>query len=255
MRRPWKVAVAVVLGAALVPSSALAAPSITITNPENGKTYDKNAPVAVAFSCTGATSCTATDGKNQPLANGAMLDTSTVGSSYITVTASDGTSTTQQQAVYSVAEPGSGPGGGGNVPATLNLTLGTPTAFAPFIPGVGKDYTATLTAQLVSTAGDATLTVADPSATQTGHLVNGAFALPAALQVAGARPPADGQTAPALVFAPVGGSAAPTTVITYAEPLNETDTLTFKQPIAAADSLRTGSYSKTLTFTLSTTTP
>ena len=32
-------------------------------------------------------------------------------------------------------------------------------------------------------------------------------------------------------------------------------TITFKQHIGANDALRTGSYSKTLTFTLSTTTP
>ena len=39
-----------------------------------------------------------------------------------------------------------------------------------------------MTANVTSTAGDALLTVADPSATATGHLVNGAFALPQALQ-------------------------------------------------------------------------
>jgi hypothetical protein len=240
-----------VVGAALVPSSALAAPTITITNPESGKTYTKGQPVAVAFTCTDATECTATDGKGAALANGAMLDTGTVGQSYITVTAKDATTTTQQQAVYFVAEPGGNPGGGGDVPATLNLTLGTPTAFAPFIPGVARDYTATLAAQLLSTAGDATLTVSDPSATQTGHLVNAGFALPAALQVAGSRP----EQKEAVTFASVGGSAAPTTVLTYNAPINESDTLTFKQPIGSTDSLRTGSYSKTLTFTLSTTSP
>ena len=32
-------------------------------------------------------------------------------------------------------------------------------------------------------------------------------------------------------------------------------TINFKQHISAGDALRTGSYSKTLTFTLSTTTP
>ena len=32
---------------------------------------------------------------------------------------------------------------GGTVPATLGLTLGTPASFAPFIPGVARDYTAT----------------------------------------------------------------------------------------------------------------
>ena len=31
---------------------------------------------------------------------------------------------------------------GGNVPATLSLTLGTPASFGAFIPGVGKDYDA-----------------------------------------------------------------------------------------------------------------
>ena len=36
---------------------------------------------------------------------------------------------------------------------------------------------------------------------------------------------------------------------------NEAVTVDFKQSIGANDALRTGSYSKTLTFTLSTTTP
>src|SRR4051794_1468175 len=67
---------------------------------------------------------------------------------------------------------------GGNVPATLSLTLGAPAAFNPFTPGVARDYTATTTATVLSTAGDATLSVADPSASNTGKLVNGAFALP-----------------------------------------------------------------------------
>ncbi len=37
-------------------------------------------------------------------------------------------------------------------------------ASAPFTPGVAKDYTATTTANVISTAGDATLSVVDPSA-------------------------------------------------------------------------------------------
>ena len=36
---------------------------------------------------------------------------------------------------------------------------------------------------------------------------------------------------------------------------NGTSTLTFTQPIAATDALRTGAYAKTLVFTLSTTNP
>ena len=134
---------------------------------------------------------------------------------------------------------------GGSVPATLALTLGAPATFGAFTPGVAKDYTASTTATVVSTAGDATLTVADPSSTNTGKLVNGTFALPQTLQASGGG-----------AFAPVGGSAAPTTLKTWSAPTsNEAVTVTFKQSIGANDALRTGTYSKTLTFTLSTTTP
>jgi hypothetical protein len=44
--------------------------------------------------------------------------------------------------------------------------------------------------------------------------------------------------------------------MTYPAPAsNDAVTLSFRQAIAANDALRTGTYSKTLTFTLSTTTP
>ncbi|HET6548789.1 MAG TPA: M14 family zinc carboxypeptidase, partial [Solirubrobacter sp.] len=46
---------------------------------------------------------------------------------------------------------------GGTVPATLSLTLGAPASFGAFVPGVEDDYTATTTANVISTAGDATL--------------------------------------------------------------------------------------------------
>ena len=43
---------------------------------------------------------------------------------------------------------------------------------------------------------------------------------------------------------------------TWAAPVsNDPVTIGFKQHIGATDALRTGAYSKTLTFTLSTTTP
>ncbi len=134
---------------------------------------------------------------------------------------------------------------GGSVPATLALTMGAPATFGAFTPGVAKDYNGSTTATVISTAGDATLSVADPSATNTGKLVNGTFALPQTLQASGGG-----------AFAPVGGSAAPTTLKTWSAPTsNEAVTVVFKQSIAATDALRTGTYSKTLTFTLSTTTP
>src|SRR5262249_14432990 len=146
---------------------------------------------AVAFTCADATECTATNAAGAPLANGALLDTSTVGMSYITVTAKDATTTTQQQALYFVSEDGN-TDPGGSTPPTLTLTLGQPTAFAPFIPGVPRDYTATLAVQVLSTAGDGTLTVSDASATRTGHLVNGDYFLANALQAAGNKPVGDG---------------------------------------------------------------
>jgi hypothetical protein len=140
---------------------------------------------------------------------------------------------------------------GGAVPATLSLTLGTPAAFAPFVPGVANDYLASTTANVISTAGDATLSVADPSTTNTGKLVNGSFVLPQTLQANGKRP-----TGAAGPYAPVGGSANPTPLVTYNGPVsNESATIGFKQTIGANDALRTGAYGKTLTFTLSTTTP
>jgi hypothetical protein len=108
-----------------------------------------------------------------------------------------------------------------------------------------------MTGNAISTAGNATLSVADPSPTATGHLVNGTFSLPQALQAMGSSAGGTGKP-----FAPVGGSAAPTTVETWSAPVsNDVSTVTFKQSIGANDALRTGSYSKTLTFTLSTTTP
>jgi hypothetical protein len=118
--------------------------------------------------------------------------------------------------------------------------------FGPFTPGVGASYDASTTAGVISSAGDATLSVADPSANATGRLVNGAFALAQPVQA----------RANTGTFADVGGSAAPTALLSYSGPVsNDTVTLGFRQAIGSNEPLRTGTYSKTLTFTLSTTTP
>ena len=115
---------------------------------------------------------------------------------------------------------------GGTVPATLSLTLGGPASFGPFTPGAEKTYTAQTTANVISTAGDATLSVADP-----GHLSNGAFTLADPLQVTFSKS-------------------------TWSAPVsNDPVTIGFSQHIGANQPLRTGNYSRTLTFTLSTTTP
>jgi hypothetical protein len=139
---------------------------------------------------------------------------------------------------------------GGTVGATLSLTLGSPATFGVFTPGLAKDYTATMTSNVISTAGDATLSVADPSSTATGHLVNGTFSLPSALQAKATSGAGVGSA-----FANVGGSSAPTTLLTYTGPAsNDAVTLSFLQHLGSTDAVRTGTYSKTLTFTLSTTT-
>ncbi len=129
--------------------------------------------------------------------------------------------------VRSLATVSTGASGevGGTVPATLSLTVGS-AGFGAFQPGVGRTYEASTTANVTSTAGDATLSVSDP-----GHLTNGTFSLPRPLQVE------LGRTAWA---APVSNDAVG---------------ITFRQEIGAGDALRTGTYSRSLTFTLSTTSP
>ena len=79
---------------------------------------------------------------------------------------------------------------------------------------------------MISTAGDATLTTSDP-----GHLMNGTFALEQPLRV---------ELSPMQWSGPVSNGLV---------------TITFKQAVGANEPLRTGSYTKTLTFTLSTTNP
>ena len=135
---------------------------------------------------------------------------------------------------------------GGTVQPTLNLTLGAPASFGNFLPGVARDYDASTTATIVSSAGDATLSVSDRGTTSIGHLVNGTAALTLPLQVRAK----DG------TFAPVGGAANPTSLVTYTTPVfTDVATVDFRQTIPNGEPLRTGTYTKTLTFTLSTTNP
>jgi Tol biopolymer transport system component len=114
---------------------------------------------------------------------------------------------------------------GGTVPAVLSLQLGS-TAFGTFAPGIDRDYTATSTGTVTSTAGNALLSYSDP-----GHLMNGTYALPEPLRVSLSKASWNG---------PVSNDAV---------------TVTFSQHIGATDALRTGTYARTLTFTLSTTAP
>jgi hypothetical protein len=145
----------------------------------------------------------------------------------------------------------SGGGPSGTVPATLSLTLGPAAQFGAFTPGVTKTYFATTSANVISTAGDALLSVSDPSSVGTGHLVNGTFILPEPLQ-ARARNAMNTGTA----YNNVGSSASPLNLLTWSAPVsNDAVSLEFSQLVKSTDPLRTGTYAKSLTFTLSTTTP
>jgi len=141
---------------------------------------------------------------------------------------------------------------GGSVPATLSLAIGQGASFGAFTPGVAQTYEASTTANVVSSAGEAALSVSDSSSNATGHLVNGAFSLAQPIGVRAASATGTGGDD----FAPVGGTSSPTSLLTYGGPVsNDAVTLSFQQAIGANEGLRTGAYSKTLTFTLSTTSP
>ena len=54
----------------------------------------------------------------------------------------------------------------------------------------------------------------------------------------------------------MGSSASPLNLLTWSAPIsNDAVTLEFSQLVKSTDPLRTGTYAKALTFTLSTTTP
>ena len=164
------------------------APTITFSGFENGAVFTQGRPVPVTFSCadeaggSGIASCVGST------SNG-MVDTSTPGSFTYTVTATDNAgNVTTLSRNYTVLTATNVPGGiGGNVPATLAMTIGAPAQFGPFTPGVTRTYLASSSATVTSTAGDALLSVSDPSSVGTGHLVNGSFILPQPLLRTSAR--------------------------------------------------------------------
>jgi hypothetical protein len=178
-------------------------------------------PIAVQYNATPQIVGTPADGETVSVA----LPASLPGTANVTVTSADGSASRVYNVDLIPADIHDGTVGG-TVPATLSLTLGAPASFGAFTAGVAHTYEASTTANVTSTAGDATLSVSDP-----GHLTNGAFSLPQPLQVLGV---------PRTWSAPVS---------------NDAFVIGFKQDIGANDALRTGVYSKTLTFTLSTTTP
>jgi sugar phosphate isomerase/epimerase len=137
---------------------------------------------------------------------------------------------------------------GGEVPSALSLAISPNASFGSFVPATARTYETAMAASVVSTAGDATLSVGDPGASP-GHLVNGSFALASPLQLRAAN-----AAGPNPAWANLGVSQ---TLLTYSGPTAGADTVTvgLRQAIAANEVLRAGTYSKTLTFTLTTATP
>jgi PKD repeat protein/plastocyanin len=135
---------------------------------------------------------------------------------------------------------------GGNVPKVLALTLGPAPSLGSFQPGETRDYTASLAATVTSTASSAALSVRDPSTNATGRLVNGSQALDDPLQFKVGNSP----------FAPLSATGAPLGLTSFAQPVSKQSVpVDIKQHIDETDPLLTGSYSKTVVFTLSSTTP
>jgi cytochrome c len=137
----------------------------------------------------------------------------------------------------------------GTVPATLSLTVGGPATFGAFTPGLPRDYVTTLSANVVSTGADAALAVSDPATATAGRMVNGSHTMAQPLQLNATS--AAGTGGP---LAPLGADPLP--LLSYGGPVsNDQVTVNLKQAVASTDPLRTGTYSKTLVFTLSTTSP
>ncbi len=149
---------------------------------------------------------------------------------------------------------GSSLGGiGGAVDSVLALTLGSAPSFGSFAPATARNYDTAMSASVVSTAGNAILSVTDPSSTGTGKLVNGEFSLAQPLQVRANNAANTGTAFMPLSTTP-GGAVA---LLLYTTPTAGADAVTigFRQAIGANDVLRSGNYSKTLTFTVATTAP
>jgi PKD repeat protein len=187
----------------------------------------------------------------------AMHTYTEVGVWYAKVTVSDGKGGSAQALVQVVVQPVGGDedneevGVGGLVPGTMTLNITGSANFGLFTPGVTRDYTASLAATATSTASAAELTVRDESTQSRGHLVNGTDALDQAVQVR-----ATDAATPDAAYAPVPETAARLRLMAFPAPMsNHQLTIGFKQSIAASEALKIGAYGKTLTFTLSPTTP
>ena len=149
--------------------------------------YTQGQPVPLTFSCAdeaGGSGIAATEAASARPPSGSNLPTGTAGMQVLTITATDAVGNVTVKTVnYRVLDAVNTPAPSAAPSARRSaLTLGAPATFGTFTPGVDRDYTASTTANVISTAGDATLSVADPSSANTGKLMNGTFTLAQPLQ-------------------------------------------------------------------------
>ncbi len=141
---------------------------------------------------------------------------------------------------------------GGNVESLLNLAVSSVGSFGTFVPGIATDYNTALAASVTATTADAALTVTDPDTVAGGYLVNGSFKLASPLTI---RPLGLGDPT-STPFTPLNSDGTPKVLKSWSSPVTAAPlTLGLRQAIGGTEPLRAGTYSKTLTFTLSTTTP
>jgi hypothetical protein len=132
-------------------------------------------------------------------------------------------------------------------PSVLGLMV-NPLTFSPFVAGMTQSYTATTTASVSSSWPNATLSVydTDPVNGTNGRLMNGTSIIPRDMDVMNA----------AGAFSAIGNPSSPDTIATFAAPVaSQSTTITMRQNINSSDVLVAGEYAKTLTFSLSTSTP
>ena len=198
---------------------------------------------------SGVESCVGT------VADGAAVDTSAIGYQTFTVTAKDKAGTDDDEVrrpTWSTAPTCSTtPGGDGAGDAGAERWARRADVRRVHAGRRDGTYNASTTANVISTAGDATLIASPTRARRTPASSSTARSRWRSRCMASAT--SAGGTGAAL--AAVGGSSAPTTLLTYTGPsqqrLRDADVPADRS--VPNEALRTGTYSKTLTFTLSTT--
>ncbi len=180
------------------------------------------------------------------------------GTATITVTSEDGSTSQTYSVLLDPAFAQTSPVA--TVPSTLAVSVGpTAPSFGVFTPGVAQTYSTSLGVTVTTTAASSTLTAQDTSSVFPGHLVNsssgGPYGLASGLQVDAIDNASPASSTGSGVFWDLSATN-PATLLTFTAPVsNDPVTAGFKQVIGATDPLRTGAYTKTITLTLSTSTP